>query len=105
MSHTKLLLYLSLIHCEVTLCQTIYSQSGLSISDMLSSLFSCCGTFNLVQYSIFMLRSLFSCCGTFNLVQYFLIFRAGWHRVGLYKVLSQMDFHVIAVDYRGKKNP
>lgn len=27
--------------------------------------------------------------------------RAGWHRVGLYKVLSQMDFHVIAVDYRG----
>jgi len=29
-------------------------------------------------------------------------FRAGWHRVGLYKVLSSMDFHVIAVDYRGK---
>ncbi|KAH3851352.1 lysophosphatidylserine lipase ABHD12-like isoform X1 [Dreissena polymorpha] len=27
--------------------------------------------------------------------------RAGWHRVGLYKVLAKMDFHVIAVDYRG----
>lgn len=27
--------------------------------------------------------------------------RAGFHRVGLYKVLSKMDFHVIAVDYRG----
>ena len=82
MSHTKLLLHWSLIHAEVTLCQTIYSHSRLSISDMLSTLFSCVGTFNLVQY--------------------FLIFRAGWHRVGLYKVLLQMDFHVIAVDYRGK---
>ncbi|XP_053374040.1 lysophosphatidylserine lipase ABHD12-like [Mercenaria mercenaria] len=27
--------------------------------------------------------------------------RAGWHRVGLYKVLASMDYHVIAVDYRG----
>lgn len=27
--------------------------------------------------------------------------RAGFHRVGLYKVLSKMDYHVIAVDYRG----
>ncbi|XP_060553065.1 lysophosphatidylserine lipase ABHD12-like [Ruditapes philippinarum] len=27
--------------------------------------------------------------------------RAGWHRVQLYKVLANMDYHVIAVDYRG----
>lgn len=27
--------------------------------------------------------------------------RAGWHRVGLYKLLTSLDFHVIAVDYRG----
>lgn len=27
--------------------------------------------------------------------------RAGFHRVGLYKLLSNLDFHVIAVDYRG----
>ena len=30
-----------------------------------------------------------------------MFFRAGWHRVGLYKLLAKMDFHVIAVDYRG----
>jgi hypothetical protein len=29
-------------------------------------------------------------------------YRAGWHRVQLYKVLANMDYHVIAVDYRGK---
>ncbi|KAL4237565.1 Protein abhd12b [Mactra antiquata] len=27
--------------------------------------------------------------------------RAGWHRVGLYKLLSSMDYHVITLDYRG----
>ncbi|XP_052770174.1 lysophosphatidylserine lipase ABHD12-like [Mya arenaria] len=27
--------------------------------------------------------------------------RAGWHRVGLYRVLAEMNFHVIAMDYRG----
>ena len=32
----------------------------------------------------------------------FIDFRAGWHRVQMYKLLAGMDFHVVTIDYRGE---
>ena len=31
----------------------------------------------------------------------FIYYRAGWHRIQLYKLLSKAGFHVLTFDYRG----
>ena len=56
---------------------------------------------NFTLKTLFIWTLHFTKCLFFTLSSSCMFFRAGWHRVGLYKLLAKMDFHVIAVDYRG----